>query len=427
MDLTIEGKIYINGTFEKCCIGIDDGKISAIKKILKGEKHYSFGKSLILPAGIDLHVHFRDPGRTYKEDFATGTMAATFGGLSCVFDMPNTIPQTTSIYTILEKKKLAEKKAHVDFGLYAGITNGNLKDIDKLVKYCNGFKIFLGTTTNSLMFDKKNLKEVFKNSTLSKKPVLIHAECDKCLLKHKRKESNLVDHLNSRPNECEEEAIKHILSSSKNSSCKIHICHLSSCEGLELLKNRTKNISCGVTPHHSLFSIEKQFDSQGFFKVNPPIRTKFDRETLFEAIKNGTVDILESDHAPHTLEEKSVDFSDVPTGMPGVEVMYPLFLYMAKKETLSFQRMISLLCERPAEIIGIPKGKIAVGNDADFIVINLKDDCKISSEKLHSKCGWTPYEGWPAIFPSHVFVRGERLIEDYEMQGTKGFGRFVGA
>lgn len=426
MDLTVSGKAYINNSFNDCCIGIKDGKISEIKKILKSDKHIDFGKKLIIPAGTDIHVHFRDPGMIHKEDFSSGTLAAAFGGISCVFDMPNTTPQTTTMQTLSDKIIVANRKSYVDFGIYAGVTNNNLSQIETLAKKASGFKIFLGTTTNALHFDKKNLKDTLNRISKTNRTALIHAEDEICLSKNKSKENNLSDHLRSRPAGCEEIAIKDILKASKSIESKIHICHLSSCEGMELLRNRPKNISCGATPHHLILSAEDKLLPQSHYKVNPPIRTNLDKEMLFNSIKNGNIDNIESDHAPHTLDEKDVDFDIAPTGLPGVETMFPLFLYLAKKEALSFNRVFSLMCERPAEIVDIPKGKLQVGMDADFIVLDLKEECKIESDNLHSKCGWTPFEGWPAIFPSHVFVRGENIIDDYEIQVSRGFGKLVG-
>ena len=426
MDLSVEGKAYITGSFEQCCIGVENGKISSIKKVLKGDEHLDFSKRLILPAGIDIHVHFRDPGMTNKENFATGSMGAAFGGVSCFFDMPNTIPQTTDMNNLSDKIMTASKKSFVDFGVYAGITDSNINNIKTISKKCNGFKIYLGSTTNSLRFNIQNLKEALTKISMTNKPVLFHAENDVCLNKCKMVEKNLTDHLNSRPAICEETAIKNILEASKGINSKVHICHLSSCEGLNLLRSRSKNISCGVTPHHCLLSAEKKLSPQTHFKVNPPLRTTFDKETLFNTLRNGFIDVLESDHAPHTLDEKDAEFNDAPSGIPGVETMYPMFLYLAKQGKLSFQSLISLLCEKPAEILNVPKGKIKVGNDADFIVVDLKKECKIDSEKLHSKCGWSPFNGWPALFPDAVFIRGEKIIENDEIQVSQGFGKFVG-
>ncbi|HDQ16077.1 MAG TPA: amidohydrolase, partial [Bacteroidetes bacterium] len=357
----------------------------------------------------------------------SGSVSAAFGGISCVFDMPNTIPPATNLQNLNDKLDSFEKKSVVDFGLYASATNDNLEKLNNLSNKCNGFKIYLGNTTGSLLFYNKNLKGALTEIGLTGKPVLFHAEDEECLIQNKAKETNLSDHLRFRPSICEEISIRNIMQASAGLNYKIHICHVSSCEGLELLKNRPRNISFGITPHHSLLSTDKALVTPSFYKVNPPIRTSFDKELLFNSLKNGIADILESDHAPHTKEEKDVDFDEAPSGAPGVETMYPIFLYLAKKEQITFQRLISLLCNRPAEILNIPKGKIQVGYDADFIIADLKNECKIKSEKLHYKCEWTPFEDWPAIFPETVFIRGEKVIDDYEIQVKQGFGNFVGA
>ena len=425
MDLVVEGKIYHKGMFEDCCIGVENGKILEVKKILKGDNHIKFKKKIILPAGVDAHVHFRDPGLIHKEDFGTGSHAAAFGGVSCVVDMPNTIPQTTTLISLEEKINIAKDKAYVDFGVFSGVTSDNINFIEKLGKICSGFKVFLGNTTLSLMFDKKKLREAIDLIGLTGKPVFFHAEDEECLIKYKSHETGLSDHMRFRPASCEELSINEIISAAKGLNTNIHICHVSSCEGLEILKERAANISCGVTPHHCLFSVEKNMGSQSLFKVNPPIRTSFDKESLFNGLKNGVVDILESDHAPHTSDEKNVDFDEAPSGVPGVETTYPLFLYLAKKDMLSFQRLTSLFCAKPAEILGVSKGRIQAGYDADFIVVDLDKEIRIKSEHLHSKCGWTPFEDWPAIFPSDVFIRGQQIIEDYNMIGKPGFGKYI--
>lgn len=427
MDLVVEGKVYYKGAFENCCIGIKNGKIVEIKKTLSGEKHINFGNKLILPAGLDIHVHFRDPGMTHKEDFSSGSMSAAFGGISCVFDMPNTIPHTTTLQTVSDKIKTAEQKSFVDFGVFSGVTSENLNLIERLGKKSSGFKIYLGNTTLSLLFDKTKLRESLDLIGITGKPVLFHAEDEECLIKHKNNEAGISDHMRFRPTSCEELSIKEIINSSKDLITPIHICHVSSCEGLELLKKRPSNITCGVTPHHSLFSVEKNMSSETLFKVNPPIRTSFDRESLFNALKNGLVDVLESDHAPHTQDEKDVDFDSAPSGLPGVETIYPIFLYLAKKQIITFQRLISLMCAKPANLVGVQKGSIDFGYDADIIVIDLNNESRIKSENLHSKCGWTAFEDWPAIFPEALFIRGEELIQENEIQVKQGFGMFVGA
>jgi dihydroorotase len=426
MDLVIEGKAYINNKFEQCCIGIEKGKIIEIKKILKGDEHIKFKNKLILPAGVDAHVHFRDPGMTQKEDFSTGSTAAAFGGITCVFDMPNTIPQTITNQDITDKIDIATKKSLVDFGINAGVTNSNIKDIKNLGKKCSGFKIYLGSSTNSLLLDDKNLKVAFLELEKTKRPVLFHAEDERLLLKHKINENNLKDHLKSRPSICEATSIRHILNCAKETKIRGHICHISSIEGLEELRNKPSNFSIGATPHHILLNIEKNYSPATNFKVNPPIRTNFDRETLFNSLKLGIIDILESDHAPHNFGEKDVDFNLAPSGVPGVETIYPIGLYLVKKELMPIERLISAMCEKPANLMNVKKGFIKPGFDADFIITNLKDRVFIDSGKLHYKCGWTPFEGWPAIFPETVFLRGEKLIDEGEIQVKQGYGNFVG-
>ena len=426
-EIVIQGKVYQQGSFDNCCIGIDNGKITQIKKILKGDINFDFGNKVILPAGVDAHVHFREPGLIHKEDWHTGSTAAAFGGISCVFDMPNTLPQTTTVQTVKDKISIASDKSLVDFGIYSGITNENINLVEKLGKLCNGFKIFLGSSALSLAFDKKRLREAFDLAGIAEKPVFVHAEDEECLIKNKNVEQDLTDHMRFRPSECEEISIREVLKAANGLNAQIHICHVTSCESLELLKKRPRNVSFGITPHHSLLSIDKSLGSPGLYKVNPPIRSGFNKDGLFNALKSGLADIIESDHAPHTLDEKDGIFDEVASGVPGVETVYPLFLYLVKKEVLSFQRIVSLLCNRPANLLGINKGSISPGFDADLIVVDLKNESKIKAENLHSRCGWSPFEDWPAIFPETVFVRGEKLIEDNEIHVKQGFGKFVGA
>jgi dihydroorotase len=426
MDLSIEGKLYHNGAFEQGCLAIEQGRIVAIKKILKTDNHLNVGNNLILPAGIDLHVHFRDPGFTNKEDFSTGSAAAAFGGISCVFDMPNTQPQTTNILALKEKTQLATEKSYVDFGLYAAVNDENIGRIEEISLYCNGFKIFLGSSTNSLQLNMQHLRVALQETNRTKKITLIHAEDQHCLKTHEGQENNLVDHLRCRSAECEETAIRAVLNNTTGLSSPIHICHLSSCEGFEILRKKPRHVSVGVTPHHLFFDVHNLNAKQTLYKVNPPIRSSFDRDTLWYGVNNALIDIIESDHAPHTAEEKNVEFNRAPSGLPGVETMYPLLLNAVKKEQITLSNLLSLLCERPAQLLSLPKGKMEVGRDADFIVVDLKKTRAIASENLHSKCGWTPFEGFQGVFPSMMFIRGEKIIDDSQMFGKKGFGKRVG-
>jgi dihydroorotase len=426
MEITIEGTLYHNGAFERGCLAIEQGKIVAIKKILKTDTHLNVGHKLILPAGIDLHVHFRDPGFIHKEDFSSGSQAAAYGGISCVFDMPNTHPHVTTIQALKEKTQIASEKSYVDFGLYAALSDENIGRIGELSAFCSGFKIFLGSTTHSLKLSNQNLRVALRETNRVKKITLFHAEDEHCLKTHEDREHTLVDHLRCRSAECEETALRNILNSSKELTSPIHICHLSSCEGFEMMRKRPPNISVGVTPHHLFFDVHCLNTKQTFYKVNPPIRSSFDRDTLWYGVNNKHIDIFESDHAPHTIEEKNVDFDSAPSGLPGVETLYPLLLSAMKKGHITLDTLLALLCERPAQLLNIPKGTLEVGRDADFIIVDLKKTETILAEKLHSKCGWTPFEGFPAIFPCMTFIRGEKVIDDNQLLVKQGFGKCVG-
>ncbi len=426
MDLTVEGKIYHNGSFEEAFLSIQQGKIAAIKKTMTSGDHLNVGSQVILPAGIDCHVHFRDPGFPQKEDFSTGSAAAAFGGISCVFDMPNTQPQTISIRALMEKTQRASQKSYVDFGVFAGINDENIAQLPEYSSYCAGFKIFLGNSTNALHLGPQNLRAALVETERTKKMTLVHAEDEQCLEKHKEQEHSLMDHLRCRSAECEEQALQAVLRSIPSQSPPVHICHLSSWEGLQMLRTRPKNISVGVTPHHLFFDAKVLNKNQTFYKVNPPIRLSSDKEALWNGVNSHLIDILESDHAPHTVEEKNVDFADAPSGVPGVETLYPLMLAVMKKGQMTLDTLLWMLCERPAQLLHLPKGKLEVGRDADFIVVDLKQIQMISEEHLHSKCGWTPFEGFPALFPTMTFIRGEQVINDHQLLVKQGFGKVVG-
>jgi dihydroorotase len=427
MDLSIEGKLYVNGAFEHGCLGIEKGKIVAIKKSLKADTHVNVGNNLLLPAGIDMHVHFRDPGFPQKEDFLTGSQAAAFGGISCVFDMPNNQPCISTIEAVKEKERIASGKSVVDFGLYAAVTDKNIGRINELSTFCSGFKIFLGSTTQSIQLSTQNLRVALLETSRTKKITLLHAEDEHCLQTHADTETNLIDHLRCRASECEEMAVRDILSCSSGLSGPVHICHLSSCEGFEVLRKRPHNITVGVTPHHLFFDVLSIKANQVFYKVNPPLRSSYDRDTLWYGVNHGLIDVFESDHAPHTVKEKNVDFQFAPSGVPGVETLYPVLLSATKKDALSLETLLLLLCERPAQILHLPKGKLEVGRDADFIVVDMKRTTPVHAEDLHSKCGWSPFEGFSAVFPSMVFIRGEKVIQDHQILVKQGFGTRVGS
>lgn len=418
LDLVVEGNAFYKGKLTKCCIGIKNGKIVEIKKILKGDRYYDFADRLILPAGIDVHVHFREPGLTHKEDFTTGSLSAAFGGISCVLDMPNNVPLVNSLVTFRNKLETVRKKSYVDFGLYGGISAQT--NILELGRMCTGFKLFLVGTTSAIAYNQisKDLSEIFKEIAATEKLVAVH--CEEEALFKKFEEKNLNDHLTARPNLSEESAIRKVIATAGNA--KTHICHISAKESVELLKKNDR-ITAEVTPHHLLFNTQSNLGAFG--KVNPPLRTKEDQFQLWTALLSGDIDIIASDHAPHTIDEKEQEFWKAPSGMPGVETTYPLMLNLAKKNKISTQKIVNAISEKPAEIFNLNKGKIELGYDADLAIVDMKRVVKIKADNLHSKCSWTPFEGFEAVFPECTILRGEFIIENNNLEAGKGVGKFV--
>ncbi len=411
MEIVVEGNCYVSGRFERCCIGIENGRIAKIAKALDGDKVFSFGSRIVLPGAIDCHVHFRDPGMTHKENWGTGSLAAACGGVTCVLDMPNTKPETTTLSALRDKRRVASSSSLVDFGLFAGLKPRI--DVRSLAKEAVGFKLYMGSTTGDLLVPAPSLvREEISEIAKTRKILAVHAEDES--LRRKESERDLEGHLRNRPNECEGSAIRKIREAARD--CRLHICHVSAKSSLPLLDN-AGTVTSEVTPHHLLLDISNRLGTLA--KVNPPLRRREDRQGLFQALKDGSFDIIVSDHAPHTIDEKREDFDYAPSGMPGVETLAPLMLQHVKEKHMDFQGMVRRLCERPGELYGLRKGKITVGYDADLMVVDMDSTVKIRADKLHSKCGWSVYEGMPGIFPRAVLVRGNVIVENGEQVGER--------
>ena len=401
--LVLEGRGFIRGGFEHCSIGIEDGRISSIKKTLHGDDNVDYGEFLILPGGIDLHVHFREPGLTHKEDFRTGTTSAAMGGITTVFDMPNTMPPTTTLREYEQKVEMAGRKACVDFGLYAALSKA--RETSRLAGVRAPFKLYMAQTTGGLDVPADDVPGLLKDLPPVYPPVVVHAENPA-----KFKATNartLREHDLARPVEAESSSIDLLKAMRRN----FHITHVTSEESLESVSS--SGFTSDVTPHHLLLDCTRPLGQLG--KVNPPLRQPSEREAVWNAFAGGRIGILASDHAPHTEEEKSVNFADAPSGLPGVETMIPLMLRKVRSSDLQLDRLINAVAERPAELMGLNKGFIEVGRDADLVVVDSHSVTKVRGEKLHSKCGWTAFEGWEAIFPLAVYLRGNLTVDKGEV------------
>jgi len=400
-------RIFFHKEIRSYDLLIKDGRIGEIGRDLKADSTMDARGLLILPGGIDSHVHFRDMGEVHKEDWFTGSSAAAAGGVTTVIEHPNTVPPTTTVASLKKKLEVA-KRSVVDYGINAGVTGG-YENLTRLWK--DGVTAFGEIFMDDL--EDGDIFEALKIVGDIGATACIHAE---------DREAVLED--STRPKICEIRAIETVLKMRKSLGVKLHVCHLSTKRGLELLKG--KNVTKEVTPHH-LFLSEDDFKKAGpFAKMNPPLRNESDKAFLWQGIRDGTIDILASDHAPHTIEEKSVDILDAPSGVPGVETMIPLMLSSVKKDQISLERLVTLASHNPARIFGLTrKGAIEIGKDADLIFVNMKAEKKIKSDKLHSKSCWTPFEGRNAIFPDKVLLRGGVVFEDGVEQGKAGYGNFL--
>ncbi len=408
MDLVIEGRFFINGSLKDTAVGIEDGKIVTVGNIVRGgDERIDLGNKVILPGFTDPHVHFRDPGLTKKEDFRSGTMSALFGGNTCVLDMPNTVPPVTDVRRFKDKKSEISSKAYVDYGLFAALSPGC--DPLSLAPMVCGFKLFMGSTTgNILMNDDAEILRVMRSVYQTDRVVSVHAEDDSMILRNQ--ENSNWDHLKDRPIEAEYNAVRRL---APYKGMKVNICHVTDAKTLEMASSL--GFTTEVTMHHLMLCAEDSTTAET--KVNPPLRNRAVRDGLVKAFKDNKVTMIGSDHAPHTYQEKCQDYDSAPGGIPSVETNIPMFMSMVKHSMLSLEMIVKMGSENPAARFGINKGKIAVGYDADLVAFDMSSISTINTDRLHSRAGYTPYEGREAIFPEYVFVRGQMQIENGEFCG----------
>jgi len=418
MDRVVKnGRVYFDGRLQNVDLWIRDGKIAALGGNYQAEETIDGRGKIVLPGAIDVHVHFRDPGYTYKEDWETGSTSAVAGGVTTVVDQPNTDPPTVDGRSYRMKLAIAERRSVVDFCL-----NGGPGQVKKLAE--------LGASAIGEIFtydhDEDELQKILDETAKAGLMPTIHAEDLEVIRESTEPLRDMREpqlYSLARPNRAESKAIEKVLTMTE----RAHICHLSTFEGLDLVraaKKKGKKVSCEVTPHHLLFT-KRDWRRQGtFLKMNPPLRDFRDKDALWEGLRKGDVDVVASDHAPHLPEEKKDEIWDAPPGVPGVETMLPLMLVAVRSNLLSLDRMTDALSRRPAEIFGLTsKGAIAVGMDADLAIIDPRAASDIRADRLHSGAEWTPYEGRRALFPAITMIRGEVVFADGELFAKPGFGR----
>jgi dihydroorotase len=382
----------------------------------------------VLPGVIDSQVHFREPGAVHKEDLETGSLAAVMGGVTAVFEMPNTAPATTSAVALADKVARARRRMHCDFAFWVGATYDNIAEIPALERLpaAAGMKIFMGSSTGALLVaDDPTLAAILK---ATRRRAAFHAE-DEAMLEA-RKALRVANDPSSHPVWRDESvalrATERLVTIAKAQHARIHVLHVSSAREMRFLAEHKDLASVEATPHHLTLSADDYPRLGTKLQMNPPVRAKHHRDACWWGVSQGIVDVLGSDHAPHTLAEKQRPYPDSPAGMPGVQTLVPIMLDHVNRGRLSLARFVDLTSAGPARVFGIAgKGRIAVGYDADLTVVDLKRSRTIEDSWIASRCGWTPYAGASVTgWPVGTFVRGRPVMWEGEL-GAAGTGEPV--
>jgi len=402
-------------------IGIRNGRIEAIGSLAAG----SAGEVIdctglhILPGVVDSQVHFREPGLEHKEDLETGSLAAVLGGVTSVFEMPNTKPLTTSAVTLEDKIRRGRHRMHCDFAFWVGGTRDNAKDVAELERLpgAAGIKVFMGSSTGNLLVeDDEGVRSILKNT---RRRAAFHSE-DEFRLKERenlRVEGDPSSHPVWRDVTTALQCTERLVGIARETGARIHVLHISTAEEIDFLQGHKDVATCEATPHHLTLSADEYATLGNLIQMNPPVREKRHRDGVWKGVDQGIIDVLGSDHAPHTLEEKQKSYPASPSGMTGVQTLVPIMLDHVNAGKLSLERFVDLSSHGPNRIFGMArKGRIAVGYDADLTIVDMKRRETITHEQAGSKAGWTPYHGKTVTgWPVGTFVRGIKVMWEAEI------------
>ena len=412
------GSCYIDGKLTETDIGLSGGKIKKIGKIeLNSSKVYDATNKVVLPGIIDTQVHFREPGSTDAEDLESGSRAAVLGGVTSLFEMPNTNPPTANLIEFDKKLKAAKNRMHSNYAFYFGATPDNTDQLADLknVEGCCGVKLFAGSSTGNLLVDKE--ADIEKVISSSNRIVSIHSEDEDIIKLRKKfiKKGDVHSHPEWRNVECAMSSTRRVVKIAERYNKKIHVLHVTTKDEVDFLAMHKKNVTFETTPQHLTLYAPDCYDKLGTYaQMNPPLRTKEHYDRLWLAIKNNIVDVLGSDHAPHLKENKNKVYPETPSGMPGVQTIFPVMLDHVNSGKLSLEQLINLMCENPCRIFGIKnKGYIKEGFDADLTIADMNKEVVIKDEMIASKCGWTPFNNYKVKgFPVGTIVNGNLVMSD---------------
>lgn len=427
-DLVIKGGTVVNHDG----IGVTDISVRKGRIVHIGDTGtYSAGETInatglhVLPGVIDSQVHFREPGGEHKETLGTGSMSAVMGGVTCVFEMPNTDPLTTTEAALADKVKRGRETMFSDFAFYVGATKENVADIPDLERLPGsaGIKVFIGSSTGNLLVDdEESLSRVI--AALSRRAAF-HSEDEARLNERKgvRRDGDPSSHTEWRDPEAALISTRILLRLAREHGKRVHVLHISTGEEMKLLAEHKDVASVEATPQHLTLTTPDAYERLGTrAQMNPPLRDTAHQEILWWGLEQGVVDVLGSDHAPHTLEEKSKPYPKSPSGMPGVQTLVPVMLTHVNAGKLSLERFVDLTSHGPQRIFGLArKGRIAAGYDADFTIVDMKQSRTIEEDWIASKCGWTPFAGFNVTaWPKGTIIRGRRVMWEDEILGKPG-------
>tara|TARA_B110000444_G_scaffold202414_1_gene194662 strand:- start:310 stop:1623 length:1314 start_codon:yes stop_codon:yes gene_type:complete len=412
------GSCYIDGKLTQTDVGLLGNKIKKIGKIeLNSSKVFDATGKVVLPGIIDTQTHFREPGSTDVEDLESGSRAAVLGGVTSLFEMPNTNPPTSNLLEFDKKLQLAKGRMHSNYAFYFGATPDNIEQLSKLkdVEGCCGVKLFAGSSTGKLLVDKE--ADIEKVISSSDRIVSIHSEDEEILKLRKKfiKKGNVHSHPEWRNVEVAMSSTRRVVKIAERYNKKIHVLHVTTKEEVDFLAMHKKNVTFEITPQHLTLYAPDCYNKLGAYaQMNPPLRTKEHYDRLWAAIKNNTVDVLGSDHAPHSQENKDKEYPNTPSGMPGVQTIFPVMLDHVNNSKLTLEQLIKLMCENPSRIFGIKnKGYIKESYDADLTIVDMNKEVTIKNEMIASKCGWTPFNNHKVKgFPVGTIVNGILVMSE---------------
>jgi len=411
------GTVFTPGGPIAADVGVRGGMIAGIGVSGDAGETIDCTGLTVLPGAIDTQVHFREPGLEHKEDLESGSRAAVLGGITGVFEMPNTRPNTDSAEALADKLRRAHHRMWCDHAFYVGATADNADRLGELERLpgAAGIKVFMGASTGDLLVsDDAALARVLASG---RRRVAIHAE-DEARMQARlgeRIEGDASSHPVWRDDESALLATRRILKLAHAAKRRIHVLHVTTPAELELLGQHKDIASCEVTPQHLTLAGEEAYPRLGSFaQMNPPIRSGAHRDGLWHWLNQGVPDVIGSDHAPHTLEEKAKPYPASPSGMPGVQTLMPLMLNHVAEGRLTLARLVDLMSSGAERVFGlVGKGRIAVGYDADFTIVDLKARWTIEESWLASRCGWSPFTGMEITGkPKGTIIRGNRVMWD---------------